>query len=148
MFVTRFAKYEDLNQIMALYGHLNPDDPRADAQRLKEVWQDIMSHPELYRYVVTEENGMILSTCNIVIVPNLTRAARPYAVIENVITHPDARRKGHGRATLMKAVAFAKESGCYKIMLLSGNQRTEAHKFYESLGFSGSKKKGFVMNLP
>lgn len=45
MFVTRFAKYEDLNQIMALYGHLNPDDPRTDAQRLKEVWQDIMNHP-------------------------------------------------------------------------------------------------------
>lgn len=145
--ITRFAKPEDLEQIMALYRFLVPDDFEADPQRLGEVWQDILDHQDRYRYIVTEEDGVILSTCNIAIVPNLTRAARPYAVIENVITHPDARRKGFGRATLMKAIEFAKEMGCYKVMLLSGSHRTEAHGFYESLGFSGTRKKGFVMEM-
>lgn len=145
MAITRFAEPGDLDQIMALYRILIPNDLKEDAQRLDQVWQDIMSHPDLYRYVVAEEDGVILSTCNIVIVPNLTRAARPYAVIENVITHPDARRKGFGRAAMMKALEFAREMGCYKVMLLSGSHRLDAHRFYESLGFSGSKKKGFVV---
>lgn len=47
----------------------------------------------------------------------------------------------------MKAIEFAKEMGCYKVMLLSGSHRTEAHGFYESLGFSGTRKKGFVMEM-
>jgi ribosomal protein S18 acetylase RimI-like enzyme len=66
--------------------------------RLNKVWHYIMTNQDRYRYVIVEENGRILSTCNIVIVPNLTRAARPYSVIENVITHPEARRRGFGRA--------------------------------------------------
>jgi GNAT superfamily N-acetyltransferase len=64
--------------------------------------------------VVAEEDGRLLSTCNIAIVPNLTRSARPYAVIENVVTRSGARRRGLGRACIMKAIEFAKENGCYK----------------------------------
>lgn len=148
MAVTRFARSEDLEQILALYRFLNPDDPGVDQEPVSEAWQDIMNHRERYRYVVAEEDGRILSTCNIAIVPNLTWGARPYAVIENVVTHPEARRRGLGRSCVMKAVEFAREKGCYKVMLLSGSERTEAHSFYESLGFSGTRKKGFVLYLP
>jgi len=143
--ITRFAEPGDLGQIMELYRILIPDDLKEDPERLEKVWKDIMSHRDRYRYVVAEEDGRLLSTCNIVIVPNLTRSARPYAVIENVVTRPEARMRGLGRACLTKAIEFAKENGCYKIMLLSGSKRLDAHKFYESLGFSGDKKKGFVI---
>jgi len=145
--VVRFAVHDDLSQIMELYSILIPNDLKRDEKHLQEVWHDIMNHQDRYRYVVAEEGGGILSTCNIAVVPNLTRSARPYAVIENVITHPDARRRGLGRACIMEAVEFARENGCYKVMLLSGSERKEAHAFYESLGFSGTKKKGFVMEL-
>jgi hypothetical protein len=71
---------------------------KGDAERLKQVWHYIMTNQDRYRYVIAEENGKILSTYNIVIDPNLPRAARPYAVIDNVITHPEARRRGFSRA--------------------------------------------------
>lgn len=141
----RFATFEDLDQIMALYKHLIPNDLEMDEKRLKTVWQEIMGKNDTYRYIVAEENGELLSTCNIAIVPNLTRSARPYAVIENVITHPNARQKGLGRGTIEFALDYAKQQGCYKVMLLSGSHRTEAHQFYERLGFNGSKKRGFVI---
>ena len=79
--------------------------------------------------------------------PNLTRNQRPYALIENVVTHRDYRRRGFGKVVIDKAINYAKEKDCYKIMLLSDSSRTEAHRFYESLGFDGNAKAGFLMRL-
>jgi|GEM_PF-1943875 len=86
----------------------------------------------------------------------VTRFARPgdldqildlYRILNPDDIEVDAGRN-LGRACIMKAIEFARENGCYKVMLLSGAERTEAHRFYESLGFSGTGKKGFVMRLP
>jgi len=43
--------------------------------------------------------------------------------------------------------AFAQERHCYKVILQSGTARTEAHRFYEHMGFNGSSKKAFDMRL-
>ncbi len=145
MIEIRAARKEDLEGILALNAILTPNDLPMDTERLKSAWETVMANPDRYLYVVADEDGKISASCNVAIIPNLTRSARPYAVIENVITHPDARRKGLGRKVMEKAMAFAGMHNCYKVMLLSGSHRLEAHAFYESLGFSGSKKKGFVI---
>lgn len=140
----RFAKYNDFQGIMDLYEFLNPGDTLAPLSTLKNIWDEILNDPRKYRYAVVEEQDKILATSCITIVPNLTRKGRPYAVIENVITHPDARRKGLGRAMIQLLIDFAKENDCYKVMLLSSIDRKEAHKFYESMGFNGDIKRGFT----
>lgn len=140
----RFARYNDLEGIMDLYDHLNPGDVRAPLSRMKIIWDEIMNDPGRYRYAVAEDNGSIVAVSNITVVPNLTRSGRPYGVIENVVTHPDVRRKGFGRATIQLLLDFAREQNCYKVMLLSSDKRKEAHEFYRSIGFDGDSKRGFV----
>jgi len=71
----------------------------------------------------------------------------PYMLIENVVTAPQYRRKGYGRALLQNAMDLARRHNCYKIMLLSNAGRKEAHGFYMSLGFEGKSKIGFQMRL-
>jgi GNAT superfamily N-acetyltransferase len=48
---------------------------------------------------------------------------------------------------IQAALDFARNRNCYKVMLLSSARRTEAHRFYETLGFSSTDKAGFVMHL-
>lgn len=78
---------------------------------------------------------------------NLTRNARPYGLIENVVTHPDYRNKGYGTAILKKAVDIAREHNCYKAMLMSSRKEESTLRFYEKAGFERGDKTGFVIRL-
>jgi ribosomal protein S18 acetylase RimI-like enzyme len=72
---------------------------------------------------------------DVLIAPNLTHYAQPWALVENVVVADDVRRRGAGRAMMLRAIEIAQEAGCYKVNLISGNERTGAHDFYRSLGF-------------
>lgn len=88
----RFKKNE-LGELLNLYKYLHSkDDPLPEDSILEKIWQNIISNP-LLKYIVAEFDGEIISSCALVIIPNITRGARPYGLIENVVTHPDYRRK-------------------------------------------------------
>ena len=84
------------------------------------------------------------STCMLAVVPNLASGGSPFGVIEHVVTLPQYRRRGLGRTVLQFALNRAWAQGCYKVILLSGAQRADAHKLYESVGFRGDVERGFV----
>lgn len=93
--------------------------------------------------IVAERAGLLLSTCTLVTIPNLTRGVRPYGLIENVVTHPDHRRTGLGRSVLSFALDAAWQAGCYKVMLATGSRREETLRFYEKAGFDRGGKTFF-----
>lgn len=146
--IIRQATQDDLDELLNLYTHLNPNDaPLPPRTRVIELWQEIVANPMLI-YFVAEQEGRLVSSCNLTIVPNLTRGARPFGVIENVITHPDFRRRGLAQQVLDHAVDTAKQAGCYKVMLTSGTSRKSAHVLYEKAGFRKDTKVGFDLRLP
>jgi GNAT superfamily N-acetyltransferase len=141
----RFAKKEDLNDLLSLYTYLNTDDPTLIADtRVRELWDMILADPGQL-YLVVEVDGKLVSTCVLIIVKNLTRCATPYALIENVVTRPEYRNRGIGTRLLKRAKEIAQERGCYKVMLLTG--RKEAIGFYENAGFDGQSKTGFIIRF-
>jgi GNAT superfamily N-acetyltransferase len=93
------------------------------------------------------KSGNLASMVTLHILPNVTWGGRPYGLIENVITRPDHRRTGLGRAALEHALARAWEADAYKVMLLTGQKRG-ALGFYTAVGFSSEDKHGLVIRSP
>lgn len=148
MEILREAKESDLPGIIELYKQLNPEENSCREEKLEPIWKDIINNFKNIRYFVIETGGgIIAATCNITVIPNLTWGGRPLSVIENVVTHEDYRKRGYGKKVIDGAVDFAKRNNCYKVMFLSNSKRTEAHKFYENLGFNSRDKIGFFMYL-
>jgi len=143
----RAIKPDELGQLLELYRYLNPDDPPLVMdQNLERHWNQILADPSLH-YLVIEEDGKLVSSCTLVIIKNLTRSARPYGLIENVVTHPDYRRKGYGTGVLKKAVEIARLNNCYKVMLMTGRKDDGVLRFYESAGFDRGEKTAFIIRL-
>ncbi len=113
-------------------------------------WQGLLervsARPD-YFLLVGEEGGRVVSSVTLVLVENLTHGMRPYALIENVVTHRDFRGKGHASALLQEATRLAREAGCYKIMLLTGSKQESTLRFYEQNGFRRGEKTGFLKRL-
>lgn len=144
--ILRPAGPDDLPGLLALYAELNPDDPPMDAAMAQARFTAILAQPGMTIYVAVK-GGLPLASCTLVVVPNLTRAGAPYALIENVVTAEAARRTGLGRAVLEQAVDAAWQAGCYKVMLLTGRGDTGAADFYTRCGFKQDKT-GFQARRP
>lgn len=134
----------ELNDLLALYKHLHvTDDPRPDQLTLQSVWRELSENP-CYEYYGGYVAGELIASCNLTLIPNLTRACKPYGVIENVVTHADHRNQGHGKAILQHALAQAWSAGCYKVMLMTGRKDEATLGFYESAGFDRHEKQAFI----
>lgn len=141
--VIRFARPEDLLAMLRLYRELRPQDPVLPPKVAASRWADVLADANI-RVVVADVAGELASTCMIVLVPNLASGGRPFAVIEHVVTLNSHRGRGLGRAVMQQALDFAWSREACKVMLLSGVQRPEAHRLYESVGFRGDTERGFV----
>ncbi len=145
--MVREAVTEDLRGVIKLYQHLFPEEDYSSEKDFEPTWGRLMGYGDTLKVFVAQDDEEIVSSCVISIVPNLTRDKRPYALIENVITHPGKRKMGYGRKVMEAAIQYAKSQNCYKIMLLSNSEREDAHDFYRSLGFDDKSKQGFQMRL-
>jgi len=142
----REALPEDLNELLELYLYLHEESIPEDNEHLRRTWDQIMNDPN-HHIIVNIIDGRIVSSCVCVIIPNLTRNVRPYAFIENVVTHKDYRKKGYATECLDHAKKIAIEENCYKMMLLTGSKRPETLHFYENAGYNSFDKTAFYQKL-
>ncbi len=139
----REAVKEDLYELLNLYLSLHEEDIPKDTEYLESTWNAIIEDKN-HHIIVNEINGQILSSCICVIIPNLTRNIRPYALIENVVTNEEHRRKGYATACLQYAKEIAIENNCYKMMLLTGAKNESTLSFYKNAGYSDEDKTAFI----
>jgi GNAT superfamily N-acetyltransferase len=130
----REARIDDLDAVVALLAQLHePPTAVADGQ----IWRSMLDQPRR-TVLIAEHEGVIVGTADVASAPTLTHGGSSSVFISNVVVDQTHRRTGIGRALFDHIEGRARERGSYKIELLSANERSDAHLFYEALGFERS----------
>lgn len=139
----RLARSDDLEGVSALYAELRPADPPWPPGEAQAQLERLCADPDI-ALVVADCDGVLAATCMLALVPQLASAGRPLGWIEHVVTLPAFRGQGLAQAVLAHALELAWQRRAAKVVLLSGAQRTGAHRVYEAVGFRGDVERGFV----
>ena len=137
-FSIRAAHAADLDCMLKLYQQLNPSDEEISldlaASRLAAIKQ-IPGSAVLLGLLGDD----LVASCTLIVIPNLTRGGKPYALIENVVTDARHRGQGYGTRILHAATEAAWDAGCYKVMLMTGSKQPSTLRIYENAGFEQTK---------
>ncbi|WP_330458785.1 GNAT family N-acetyltransferase [Streptomyces sp. NBC_00820] len=119
----------------------SPDDLTPYLAALKRLDADPNQH-----LVVAVRDGRVIGTLQLTLIPGLARKGATRALIEAVRVHADERGSGLGGRLVQWAIDTAQRLGCHMVQLTSDKSRTDAHRFYERLGFTASHE-GFKLQL-
>ena len=136
----RLAEKRDIPRIVDLYRELTITTSEVEHGRspsladYEQVFAEICSDPR-QKLLVVEQQGEVVGTIVLLVIPNLSHNATPWAFLENLIVTERHRRRGLGRMLLQHTIELAKQSGCHMVELCSDVRRREAHILYNSVGF-------------
>ena len=149
----RDASRDDIPRIVALYRtdeltrkhSTAPPDDMAVEPGYYAVFDAIAADPR-NRLLVAEHAGAVAGSFQLTLVPDMNPEGRDRAIIENVIVDAAVRARGIGSAMMRWAIEEARRRNCRQVALTSLNARTQAHRFYERLGFTPTHA-GFKLEL-
>ncbi|MBT2402763.1 GNAT family N-acetyltransferase [Streptomyces sp. ISL-87] len=144
----RPATEDDLPAIVAMLAddplgaaRESPDDLTPYIAALKRLTDDPNQH-----LVVAVRAGRVVGTLQLTIVSGLSRKGATRSIIEGVRVHADERGGGLGTRFIEWAIDQSRRENCQLVQLTSDVSRTDAHRFYERLGFTASHV-GFKLQL-
>ncbi|MFJ1895687.1 GNAT family N-acetyltransferase [Streptomyces sp. NPDC088115] len=144
----RTATRQDLPAVLAL---LAEEDEVVDPASIvvdeayEKAFADIAGDPR-NEILVLVDGDAVVGCLQATYIPGLGRHGAERALIEAVRIRPDRRGGGLGRELMERTVERAGRRGCALVQLTSGRHRTDAHRFYSSLGFAASHE-GFKLVL-
>jgi GNAT superfamily N-acetyltransferase len=139
----RLATEKDITPILDLYHELTIHITQIESSRnsspadVRKVFNEICADPRHELFVI-EDQGKVVGTVVLLIVPNLSHSATPWAIVENLVVSEKYRRRGFGRMLLEHVITRARKKGCHRIELCSDMRREEAHRLYHAVGFEAS----------
>jgi len=145
--IARPARASDLPSLLALFDLSEVSAIAQPQEHAESIWQETLTHPGLHVFV-SDDHDRIAATCMLVIAPNLLRGGRRHGFLENVVTHPELRGRGHGRAVVLAALGHAWAADCHHVLMQSGRADPRVHAFYERLGFKPGLRVAYAAVRP
>lgn len=134
----------DLTALKALF--LDLSDHETDDARLAANFRLTADDPD-YILLGAKLDGKLVGFMMGIVCLDFVGSCRPFLVVENVVVSQAARRQGVARLLWEEMEAQARKRDCYYVILVSGDWREEAHRFYASVGFGADKFRGFKKYL-
>ncbi|WCD98065.1 GNAT family N-acetyltransferase [Streptomyces sp. HUAS 31] len=139
------------DDIPAIVGMLADDPLGARRESLDDLtpylaaFERLTSEPNQHLVVAVRE-GRVIGTLQLSVIPGLSRRGATRSIIEAVRIHADERGSGLGTRLIEWAIDESRRQNCQLVQLTSDKSRTDAHRFYERLGFAASHA-GFKLEL-
>ncbi|WP_439377517.1 GNAT family N-acetyltransferase [Amycolatopsis lexingtonensis] len=147
-YVIRRARREDVGAIVRMLADdqlgATRDDPD-DLDPYLRAFDEIVKDSNQLLVVVAFDDEPV-GTLQLTIIPGLARRGALRGQVEAVRVHADHRGSGLGADLMHWAIAESRRRGCALVQLTSDTSRTDAHRFYERLGFAPSHT-GFKLKL-
>ena len=133
--VIREAQAEDVAAILSIYCESGIDgEAHFDLDEAIAHLESFRAYPN-YRVFVAMSGPQIVGTYALLIMDNLAKRGVRSGIVEDVGVLPGQQGNGIGRSMMAHAMEECRAAGCYKLALSSNLRRTEAHEFYQALGF-------------
>ena len=140
--VFRLAKRDDLPAIVRM---LADDDLGSQRERYETslpesyyVAFEKINGDSNHELVIAELNGEVIGTLHLMFLPSLSFQGGLRAQVESVRVDKPYQSKGIGSEMMRWTIERARERGAHVVQLTTHNSRTDAHRFYERLGFKGT----------
>ncbi|MGD9629108.1 MAG: N-acetyltransferase family protein [Pyrinomonadaceae bacterium] len=111
------------------------EDPLPDSYL--KAFREIDADPN-NELIIAELDGEVVGTLQLTYTPSISFQGGKRCTVESVRVDEKYRGQGIGREMMLWAIERAKEKGCVSMQLTTNNDRIDAHRFYENLGFSKS----------
>lgn len=147
--IIRKAQNKDADDLKTLYFEYLTHFPPKEEQDM-QLWKQLLDKfekDENMHLLVAEEDGKVVSSVQMAIIESFTHNVRPFAVVENVVTHIDYRNRGYASALLKQASEIAKAHNCYKVFLETGSNKESTLNFYRNNGFAIDEKHSCLKRL-
>lgn len=145
--VARLARASDLRSLLALFAVSELSAGAQPEERAESIWQETLAQEGVHVFVA-DDGDRIAATCMLITAPNLLRGGRRHAFLENVVSHPELRGRGYGKAVVLVALAHAWAMDCHHVMMQSGRKDPKVHAFYRGLGFEPGLRVAYVASRP
>ncbi|MFL6315562.1 MAG: GNAT family N-acetyltransferase [Nitrososphaeraceae archaeon] len=100
--------------------------------RAEKILSEIKSYPFYTIFVAVKEDNQLIGSITILIEQKFIHNGGKVGHIEDVVTRKEYEGMGIGKALVLKALDFAKENRCYKVILDCSKSNVE---FYKKIGF-------------
>jgi GNAT superfamily N-acetyltransferase len=134
--IIREGDVKDIERVLFVYREAGLDtDGSLSIEAATEIINKMKQYPN-YKMFVAVADGEVVGTFTLLIMDNLVHKGARSGIVEAVGVLPSFQGKGIGKEMMAYAMDRCKDNRCYKMMLSSNEKRTNAHRFYESLGFT------------
>jgi len=134
----------DLESLAVLYKQFWGEE--SSLEKMRATFQSLKKNPNYILLVADQQNNLVGSAMGI-ICEELYGDCKPFMVVEDAIVDKHHRRLGIGSSLMRKLERCAAKHNCSYIIFVTESERTEAYRFYESIGYKSDAYKGFKKRL-
>lgn len=119
---------------------------KSSEEKMRKLYSKL-EKDERYLFLGAFDDDRLAGSVMGVVCEELYGECKPFLVVDDLIVAEDYRRKGVARALMEEVQDFGIKAECYQVLMITENDRLDAIRFYQSMGFDPEANRGYKKKL-